>query len=663
MFVQKRPHFHYLQEDNSQEFGRIIKDLTVEAFNLESDRKAAGTLYSFYMSEYYAVHKKFPEGVKERSIREWFNGNFINKHGNLTAERFRWIIKIFWKKGVLNDISDVFDLARAAGNQYVIEAEKDWLRELVGEVTFAQTTPLSSDLRYLQTKVFIERPSLTKQVENAVDFCLEHGEPLVIYGSPGTGKTKFLEMLEKEFSLDDPTSTLTIGFSDGVMSAYLRGGRPDPYLGAWAQALGLIGESNNSNKYTLDVLRGVIQKKLRDDARVILIDDVSKAEYARYLMLGNSSKSLHIITTANPDIANQLTLYANSRINIAGFTDEEAINMYRLLTKTDTFSRKGVKELNYTLSGNPAALHGAFSVIQDPYDNNWWALINDLENKKTELPERLKSSVYAIQNIVYEKVLSPKFQKRFRALGTLESFLAYEKETFAFLWNCSVDEADRTLRELYRFGYPVDSLGDGFWDIHKSVLSVAKDFLEEFPEDARYASQWWQRWQVRLAQNAHGNPDLQIISFVVAVKLLHQKDFEQYLFLFSEDDAKSYFSQKFYPLIFRNLHIFTASEVIKAAMLNTQIKRNEQTVNKLLNAYLLFVAATILSNMFYQIGSRYGTSHPYQLSFVLILSIPAFLFSFIFLGVLLPSSFRYNATLQKLAEKGLWRIVEVELRN
>ena len=110
LFMQKIPRFHYLPEDNPVEFGRIVRELTLEVFCLSPSESASIPLSQAIKDDYYAVHDDFPKGINDRGVRDWFNGELDAGRGKLTPERFRFVIEALWKRGALFHIVDVFSV-------------------------------------------------------------------------------------------------------------------------------------------------------------------------------------------------------------------------------------------------------------------------------------------------------------------------------------------------------------------------------------------------------------------------------------------------------------------------------------------------------------------------------------------------------------------------
>ena len=516
----------------------------------------------------------------------------------MTEEHFRSLIELFWARKTLQNVDEVRSLARCAGETYALESQKTWLWELTGVGIPDFEPPPIRDERYPVPSVFIPRKKLLEQVLDKITFCLNHRLPLVIYGEPGIGKTTFMESLVNEWG---NSFKLQHHFPDGIMTAYLKGKSSEVTLPYWLREL--VGNFNFASLGSVE-RQSLLQKKLRDKHLLLLIDDVDEPKYAHLLMQADPKKSLTIITTANPDVAMQLSINKNATIKLGGFSQEQVEDYYRKVTEKELIFPDKLKALGEIFDGNPLALFFAFKLLHEQKDD--WNLVLKLLNQElSNYPDNIRNGVFLVQKVIYEKVLSPELQQRFRALGSLFKFRQYDLEAFTALWDCSPDIARMILNELENKGGLVIQTGDDTWDIHGKVLDSAKSFLGKNAEELRFANGWVKRGLDSLEKSLMADRKQELIPWKDVFKLRSVRKSNYPVVYFDaqkqNNDYFDYIDNNFWQIIERNPNVFIYKEFMYALLLKKEailLDRKERRNRRILMPLVaISISSSILSTL------------------------------------------------------------------
>ena len=613
-----------LPADSPEHFGQAIKKITVDCFDLERKGQASEKLAE-------NLH------ISRRIVQPWLKGKLDHDRTPFTREHFRNLMTLFWERKVLGR-EEIIKLARCAGEDYFFETRKSWLKELTGIDLSVTKYPPGRDDRYPLPTVILPRENILEEIQTKIIPALQIKQSIVIYGKPGMGKTTLIQHLEKEW---ERSAKLQHLFPNGIMAAYLGSKKPDFALHKWLEVL--YGELDFSS-FDQTGLRNLLKKAFANKRSLLLIDDVSDITHAHALMQADPSSSVAIITTTNPDVAAQLSKNPQFIIKMDGLTRVEAQRLYALLTGRSEFDTKLLEKIRVFSGGNPLVLHGVISLLPDFTNNAWEVLKEEMDDKRTRLPENSKNTVFLVQYMLYEKVLSPYLQKKLRALGALGNFFAYETEIFTFLWGCHPDETKRVLENLQRYGYLIKLRGDGLWDIHKSVLEIAKDFLEEQPKEYEHASLIMRKWKETSADTAAA---LQIISLRDVIRSFFQKVFNQ-VSLSAQDNIPD-----FSVFIHKHTDVFTAGEAAGAMLLHNKDKSLDGRIGSLQKAALISLISMIIFLSLKPKMAQVGLFFAYGNYFLVCLCAVGMI-------VLSLTQVRLIETLYRLKDKAVWRFFGIE---
>ena len=506
IFMKKNSWILNLPSNSPEDFGKALKRLTFETFEMDRMQNASEVL----ADQLY---------VSQRSVQKWFQGVPKDGMSPIGKEHFRKVVELFYKKGAMIDRDVIEAFARCAGEDYFFETKKNWAKKLVG-VDILNTPPLPDrDHRYPALVKNIRRERISKEIEEKIRPILQNQQILVLYGSPSVGKTTYIQSIDKNW---DQNRLFKHLFPDGRLTAYLGGHGPRKAFLHWLKKLTGYDFSSSS----LEDLKSALHNALEKKRVLLLVDDASEIEYAESLLQADLSESTAILTVSHPDIFQQIK--RNKKyviITMDGFTHAETREFYKALTGEEVLDPEVLEAIRIYAEGNPATLHGLFSLLSPFTEKAWEALKYEIEDKTTHMPQKLKKSkVFIVQEMVYEKHLEPYLQEKFRALGIAFNYAAYETEVFSALWACNVDEANRVLTELQRLGFPIYLREDGLWHIPKSVLSVAEKALAEYPKEAQLVSRRFEVWQEKKIEELDKTSMLKILRWADVKKYIIQQN-------------------------------------------------------------------------------------------------------------------------------------------
>jgi len=201
-------------------FGRLLNVLTI--LNLPVDKSPSGT----------ARHLANLLEVDPSMVIAWFRGDL---HGNkpLSVENFRKVVFHFWHKPCgLQSKEDVFEFAKAAGEDYVLELQrKSFMGELVTQGVSSKSHPNIKQLH--STPAFeLQRTDLLRNIHKLARRCQSLGSPMVLRGPPGIGKTILIQQVGRDNQLRGM-------FPDPLLNTSLNGNPSLTTLLAWLEETGL----------------------------------------------------------------------------------------------------------------------------------------------------------------------------------------------------------------------------------------------------------------------------------------------------------------------------------------------------------------------------------------------------------------------------------------
>lgn len=557
-----------LPPNSPKYFGESLRDLSVEAFTLKSPRQAITTLASHLQME--------TNGVDYRRVARWTNGDFENRRGRLTPLHFRSLITIFWKRHALTHVDEITALARCAGEDFALDAKKNWVWELTGLEIPILSTATPTDPRYPNISQRIPRTDFVEKVVDQVVFCITNRQPLVIYGPPGIGKTTFIKILEHQHSIHPK---LRHHFPDGLLRANLGGQGASVFLQVWLKKL--AGDLN-FGIYGQEGLTALLQRQLKGKRMLLLIDDVGDASYARLLMQADPQLSLTIITTTSLDVAAQLSSNKRTRIDIPEFTLKQTKNFYHILQGDENVGdNKTLEMLREHTKGNPLDLFFAFK-LAEAFNYDWQVTLDLLNPELMDFPNNFVDTVYLAQLRLYEKVLGTELQKRLRSLGALQKFWSYDLKTFAALWGCSLEYARWALSELHQRGGWIQPTNDGLWTIHGKIIKVAHQFLIEYEDELSFSEDWVSRAKSLRASEGDVGFDEILVPFFSALKLFYRDrkqtvpdNFRKRILFIDYFKEFFIYSEKYWEVVVANTNVFTSGEYVLAVILREKEQKME----------------------------------------------------------------------------------------
>jgi hypothetical protein len=275
-----------------------------------------------------------------------------------------------------------------------------------------------------------------------------------IYGLGGIGKSVLASALAHE-------PEVQAKFPDGVLWVTL-GQQPEilAFLSNWIQAL----RDFDYKPTTIDTASTHLRSLLRNKSLLLIVDDAWSAEAIEpFLVGGNGCRVL--VTTREARIQGARQIYLEE------MNAEESIALIenylqRILTETE---RKLALKFSDAVGYLPLALDLAAGQVQDGV--NWEDLLAafkqeitylevldspDLEEATTE-KARKQRSLTASFNLSLNR-LKPELKEYFSWMGVLPEDISIGAEAMATIWDISLDNAQRTLRELRRRSLLLDGL-------------------------------------------------------------------------------------------------------------------------------------------------------------------------------------------------------------
>ena len=198
------------------EFGRVLHALSILSLHTHKNHTSPAKLLATALD------------VDSSLVNAWFRGQ-LRGNKSLSLLNFRKLILYFLNhpRNLLS-IEDIPQIARAAGEDYALEIEREsFLAALAARkpVTLPQS---HKKVCYPPSAAEVLRTDIIKMVRTHARRCQMLGSPLVLQGPPGIGKTTLLKQLAR-----DPL--LRRMFPDRVLSAQLDINSPSSYQRVWLQ--------------------------------------------------------------------------------------------------------------------------------------------------------------------------------------------------------------------------------------------------------------------------------------------------------------------------------------------------------------------------------------------------------------------------------------------
>ncbi len=308
----------------------------------------------------------------------------------------------------------------------------------------------------------------------------EQGEPLLLTGWPGVGKTTMTTALA-----NDPE--LLAAFPDGVLWTSL-----DQYpslfteLNSWCIALGSSGLSPGA---TLSEVSRHLGELLRERRVLILVDDVWETAHAVPFLVAGSGCAM-LVTSRLDSVAHQLTPTPGAVFRLSPLSETAGLELLRSRAPQVVANHpKQCRLLVREFEGLPLALHVAGRLLHEESRLGWGVdqLLEQLQEGKRLLEEAAPSDRVDLrsQTLPTVAVLLAKSTDRLSA-DILECFaflgaFAPKPATFDFeaiqaLWR--VENPKPTVRALVNRGL-LEPVGTGRFRMHALLVAHARSLLED----------------------------------------------------------------------------------------------------------------------------------------------------------------------------------------
>jgi len=464
-----------LPKDEPVIFGKWIEQLAIRVLPDGEPGKSALLKMALFLTE---------ERYAKTSLWYWVKGEFEKPHKRITPTDWYNIVRYFWRKpGGLTCREEVEALAHCGGpilaaamqNSEKAARPKDRGRRESFERLFqtigaeqstdtgVPTIPL--DPNYLAPIALLPRP----EIENVVEFLQEMpGRRLVLFGMPGAGKTILLsQLLGEEF-----LTRLPVQLSSGALYLPFNQGWPiSVLLNDLARQVGVDDIAAAQNDAHL--LR-MIKFKLGDLPWLLILDGVSEVDVTQELCGLMPSTSSVILTTSHWELARMLVNAPGEILELGGFTDDQAWQLYRKMRRnlTDENPAEKVQRLNRELHGNPASLTAAFRLANEYGLDETLRLVMHGIN---EPMMGLLGEVFKPNTFAYHRLRSDIYRLQLAALAKIDpSITSLHEETVAAFLDVDISVARYVLKQLMQETQLVQPVGDHVWDVKPLARPITR---------------------------------------------------------------------------------------------------------------------------------------------------------------------------------------------
>lgn len=326
-----------------------------------------------------------------------------------------------------------------------------------------------SDLRELKSRLGLNgrAKSPTVQILAAVK------------GWPGVGKTTVAAALAHD-------SEIIVAFRDGVLWVSL-GDKPDivAKLLEWRRAL---REDGSTNMRSIEQLMAELSGQLREERRLLIIDDVWHAEHAVPFLVGGKGCAT-LITTRFDDVARALAPTASDVYRLPVLSDEQSLDLLRTLAP-EVVQRYPDESLQLArdLEGLPLALQVAGRMLHVEADRGFQVgdLLEQLREGsrllQAEAPvDRMDLATQTTPTIAAllkksTDLLDPEIRDCFAFLGAFAPKPAmFDIHAMSVVWG--IEDAEPVARQLLDRGL-IEAADDRF-QMHALLVMHARSLLEE----------------------------------------------------------------------------------------------------------------------------------------------------------------------------------------
>lgn len=408
-----------LPENNPGSFGKAIKTLA----NLNNRQKYSTP--GIYLQKELQFTKYLVSSI--------FNGRYSSDtHKPMSIEIFRKIIEFFWGKPIgINHPDELVGLARCAGPTYLKSLNvNDWFYCLTKKqlneyyVDIPTENFLFSKLDNIQE---VNRDDILEKIYENSKTCIKERSRVILYGALGIGKSIILNQVE--------TFLVEKGVNfDIVLNANFKE-KSRSILRKWYQKIvGNIPYLLLSDQ-DYGELKITIAETIFDKRCLILIDHVTNLSEIEKLPLLRLNRSLIIICTNDPFVRNELISTHNFLVEIPGFTNEQAIELYKIFVPDcdpNSTDIEHIQEINKTLEGNPLGLATIFAQTKNNDLPKYLSLVQNPSSNTCSI-----GPLKAIKNI-FDYTCSNFFefeQDLLDKIGRVPHFKSYNYDFLQYLWN------------------------------------------------------------------------------------------------------------------------------------------------------------------------------------------------------------------------------------
>lgn len=417
----------------------------------------------------------FGDALSQRSLRyedsifsHWQKGSRVPRDRNLLLI----ILKVFVQKGGITNLKEANSLLTAANQGYLSDEELQ---------QFPQFTSANAPFQApREIQSFTGRESYLHHVKNH----LLNGEPVLIYGPAGMGKTSAAIKLAHRMRDE---------FPDGVLWHRLDTSKPEDVLSAIAYTFG-----HRINEMKDIYSKASFVRSLLAPKKILLVFDNLEHDYPLELLLPNSSANGVLVTSRYEDVGDSFSLTKHPLIE---FNEKESTLLFQLILGKP-YVKKHADQLN-AISAYVGHLPLALNILakqlmrtrQQPNE-----LLQELKNNELKLEKLIyeDKNLLSTLELAYSK-LSELQQRVFSTLGIFEG-TDFSLEAVAYINDLTPKETQNVLDELISASLVEHSIGKRY-RLHPVVKLFAQSKIKEpkiYQKAANYYRQFIKRTRLNL---------------------------------------------------------------------------------------------------------------------------------------------------------------------